>query len=66
MEIKGSTLVLETPEEVAAFAVLTGLATPISIMPKDRSLPINVFYTHRDEAEDAAAGVNEQLNRYRE
>lgn len=64
MEIKGSTLILETLEEVAAFAVLTGLAIPMLITPADNSLPKRIVYTHSDEAEDAAAGVREQLSGY--
>lgn len=65
MERKGSTLVLQTLEEVAAFVVLTGLATPAFIKPEDNSLPKIIFYTHSDEAMDAEAGINEQLDKYR-
>ena len=64
MEIKGSTLILETSAEVAAFAVLTGLAMPMVIIPQDNSLPKKIIYTHIDEAEDAAAGIREQLSRH--
>lgn len=66
METKGSTLILETAEEVAAFAVLTGLALPVLITPADNSLPMRIIYTHSDEVEDAAAGIREQLSRYQE
>ncbi|MEI8232766.1 MAG: hypothetical protein WCG44_03415 [bacterium] len=64
MEIKGSTLTIETSKELSAFAILTGLAVPMFIIPPDNSLPKRVVYTHVDEAGDAFAGIKEQLDIY--